>query len=720
MNNPHRHQKRTHGPLRSGKVPLTSPAHVVHQPYQAPTPPKAKPPKTEKMKGKEKEIGPARPDDHPLPITSSSGDVTVNLPSYPEGVQVGDPLLSSGQYPGTNIAGVPHNRPTSSGSSNVRPRPKQKGQGDVRVQTTYHAKPTARPTNLDDYAPITTGASMGMAAGSAAAPVLGPAAPLVTSIAGGTIGGIAFTKNQIDRNAIAKEQAQALDKDVMANVNADLLDRASQHKTDQELEAIADSQGYMARQAYYAVSEHRRPGESIRQTIARLKAKSPENWKLGKYEQSIIDIDHWEQRKAGKNPKLPDLEPTKKPLDFIMPFHENLPQFAPPSTPTNGQYPSTTPVPPLPQRPARPSGPSYGNGGKDPNPDYLVPHHPVLPPKDPDPNPPPVPDPQGADEDKSPTVPPIPDIPEKPDDEDKEEDPGEFASFPGSNGEGLGATAPTLSPIVEEKPAAPPPSEAPAAPSQPPVEAPGATPGAPSAAPAPVGMGGANPLINYSQISNVASSILSPMAIDNKPSSSVLRSGFDIDKISGEADSDLLLDRAKSDIRLKTIAQKSNQEAGTKTKKQKLALGEGETKNNWRFNGPYDSPAGITDPAYLKIEKAVSKKEGELLKNGYTGLHKSLWKRTHTAKGTPMQQQQYYSYNHPKQMWKKLSVAEKNRWENKRSEYLKSGKEMPSEIEAKKAKTLADIMNKKRKRVEDCGCGGGRMIDAKKGIHKQL
>jgi hypothetical protein len=716
MNNPHRHQKRTHGPLRSGKVPLTSPAHVVHQPYQAPTPPKAKPPKTEKMKGKEKEIGPARPDDHPLPITSSSGDVTVNLPSYPEGVQVGDPLLSSGQYPGTNIAGVPHNRPTSSGSSNVRPRPKQKGQGDVRVQTTYHAKPTARPTNLDDYAPITTGASMGMAAGSAAAPVLGPAAPLVTSIAGGTIGGIAFTKNQIDRNAIAKEQAQALDKDVMANVNADLLDRASQHKTDQELEAIADSQGYMARQAYYAVSEHRRPGESIRQTMARLKAKSPENWKLGKYEQSIIDIDHWEQRKAGKNPKLPDLEPTKKPLDFIMPFHENLPQFAPPSTPTNGQYPGTIteahpaswppvpgpPPPPLPTptqpKPPRPTGPSIGNGGKDPDPDSA---------------PPPKPDPQGADEDKSPTIPPIPEIPVKPEeeedeDEDEKEDEKECPPPPPC------PPCPVLSPLVEE--------QKPATPGAPPPPQPAAPGGAPasSPSPAPVGMGGANPLINYSQISNVASSILSPMAIDNKPSSSVLRSGFDIDKISGEADSDLLLDRAKSDIRLKTIAQKSNQEAGTKTKKQKLALGEGETKNNWRFNGPYDSPAGITDPAYLKIEKAVSKKEGELLKNGYTGLHKSLWKRTHTAKGTPMQQQQYYSYNHPKQMWKKLSVAEKNRWENKRSEYLKSGEEMPSEIEAKKAKTLAEVMNKKRKRVEDCGCGGGRMIDAKKGIHKQL
>ena len=230
-----------------------------------------------------------------------------------------------------------------------------------------------------------------------------------------------------------------------------------------------------------------------------------------------------------------------------------------------------------------------------------------------------------------------------------------------------------------------------------------------------------NPMVDYNQMSmseNMPSQILAPSHSSSGPmSSSVLRSGFNIDDLGAEADSDLLLDRAKGDIRMRTIAQVSN--ATKKTKKEKLQVGEGETKNNWRFNGPYDSPPGITDPNYLKIQDMVAKKEGGLLEGGYIGVHKSLWKRTHTAKGVPMQQQSFYSYNHPKQMWKKINAAEKNRWQNKRSENIKNGMEMPGEIDAKKAKTLADVMNKKRKRIEECGCGPGK-ISAKKGIHKQM
>jgi hypothetical protein len=382
---------------------------------------------------------------------------------------------------------------------------------------------------------------------------------------------------------------------------------------------------------------------------------------------------------------------------------------------------------------------------------------------------------------------------EKEEEEEEEKEP-EMKSFPGPNGAGLGALAPTLpnyQPVLEKPqhrhghstlpypapsihrhdqkpppqhktqlsyvhssstPAIPPvgmgsdttpkvkpplitdkSSSSPAAPVAPAAgvsggEASAAASAGPGAAAASgvVGMQEkekVNPMVDHNQMSmssQMPSQILAPAhSSDNPVSSSVLRSGFNIDDLGAEADSDLLLDRAKGDIRMKTIAQVSNQSKKTKTKKEKLNVGEGETQNNWRFNGPYDSPPGITDPRYLQIQDMVAKKEGDLLEHGYVGVHKSLWKQTHTARGAPMQRQAYYSYNHSKQLWKKVNEAERNRWQNKRSEKIKNGTEMQGEIDAKRAKTLADIMNKKRKRIEDCGCGPGR-IDGKKGIHKQM
>lgn len=199
---------------------------------------------------------------------------------------------------------------------------------------------------------------------------------------------------------------------------------------------------------------------------------------------------------------------------------------------------------------------------------------------------------------------------------------------------------------------------------------------------------------------------------------SVKRDGFNIP--GAEIDSDAIINDAKSDIRMRTIGEMGNEaKYSKKTKNEKISIQQGETKNKWRFNGPYDSPQGITDPGYLKIENMVLKREGDLEHGGKTDVHKSLWKRTHTSKGAPMVQQAYYSYNHGKQAWKKLNMEEKRRWTNKRSVNISQGKEMPGEINAYKNKTLADMMTKKRKRLEECGCNG-RNIKKEMGVHKQM
>jgi hypothetical protein len=138
------------------------------------------------------------------------------------------------------------------------------------------------------------------------------------------------------------------------------------------------------------------------------------------------------------------------------------------------------------------------------------------------------------------------------------------------------------------------------------------------------------------------------------------------------------------------------------TPKEKMNRGVGETKGNWRYNGPYDHPPGVSNPEYLKLENMVLKNENAARQKGLRQI--SMWSQTHTKSGTPASRANHFSYNHQKGSWKRMNNNDYRAWMEKRNRRFKEGSEKLAKI---KPMTLSEIQSAKRRKMNQDASHGG-------------
>lgn len=103
------------------------------------------------------------------------------------------------------------------------------------------------------------------------------------------------------------------------------------------------------------------------------------------------------------------------------------------------------------------------------------------------------------------------------------------------------------------------------------------------------------------------------------------------------------------------LAKKSHPSMG-----EKVNVGMGETKGNWRFNGPYDYPTETDNPKFFSLAGAYAKAGPKAFEKGLR--HISMWKQGVNKKGLMNQRSPYWKYHHEKRKWSRMSRANRDKY----------------------------------------------------------
>ncbi len=138
------------------------------------------------------------------------------------------------------------------------------------------------------------------------------------------------------------------------------------------------------------------------------------------------------------------------------------------------------------------------------------------------------------------------------------------------------------------------------------------------------------------------------------------------------SDPNAMSHRGDEERGIDTLQAMDDRDIGTKAEAINRGMG-ATTKDGWRYGGPYDYPAEVTNPDFLQMQNMVLKKENAARKKG--ARHISLWSQTHTKGGLPASRPSWYSYHHGKDKWKRLTVSQRRAWIQKRRDRMLQGTE---------------------------------------------